>query len=348
MPVADMHGMTAIAIRSVRLVRPLIIIAALAALVGQLVAQTTNGISAQYPGDVGIENHPSVVFVEQFEEGAVSTVVNRWGDARNPTGMQLSSDVPPNTPAGHSLSIPWVGGGVNNGGHLYKVLSPGINDTLYVRYYIKYPATGKTAHSGIWMGGYNPASAWPDPQAGTKPVGDERFIAAGEYNNYTSAFEHYNYWMEMHPDGGGAYWGNFLLNNPNVQLPRGQWACVEQMVKLNNPTTARNGEHALWINGVKVSHLGLGFPNGFWYGGRFTQDPAGSPFEGFMWRSTSALNINWIWLQNYSPDDPAGFTATMLYDHVVVATSYVGCLGSASGSSAVPPAPANVRISSAR
>ena len=326
-----------------RVARPLAIVVALAIVAGELFAQSTAGISAQYPGDAGIENHSSVIFVEQFEEGAINSIVERWGDARNPAGMQLSTDVPPGTPAGHSLSIPWVGG-VSSGGHLYKMISPGIDDVIYVRYYIKYPTDGKTAHSGIWIGGANPVSAWPDPQAGSKPNGDDRFIAGGEHNNFTGGFEHYNYWMEMHPDGGGAYWGNFLLNNPNVKLPRGQWACVEEMVKLNNPTTARNGEHALWINGVKVSHLGLGFPNGFWYGGRFTQDPAGSPFEGFRWRSSSALNINWIWLQNYSPDDPAGFSATLMYDHVVVAKSYIGCLAVTGSISGPPPAPANLRI----
>jgi hypothetical protein len=336
-------SMTTNATGSLRVARPLAIVVALAIVAGELFAQSSAGISAQYPGDAGIENNPSVVFVEQFEEGAISGVVERWGDAKNPTGMQFSTNVPPGTPAGHSLSIPWVGGGVNNGGALYKVISPGINDVLYVRYYINYPTTGITHHSGIWIGGYNPVSAWPDPQAGSKPNGDDRFIAAGEHNNVTSAFDHYNYWMGMHPDGVGSYWGNMLLNNPSVQLPRGQWACVEHMVKLNNPTTDTNGEQALWINGRKVSHLGKGFPNGFWSGGRFTQDPNGTPFEGFRWRSVSALNINWIWLQNYSPDDPAGFSATMLYDHVVVAKSYIGCLAGTT-TAGTPPAPANLRI----
>ena len=68
----------------------------------------------------------------------------------------------------------------------------------------------------------------------------------------------------MHPDAGGANWGNFLINNPNLQIVANQWTCVEEMVKLNNPVSASNGEHALWLNGVKVSHLGQGFPNGSW------------------------------------------------------------------------------------
>jgi hypothetical protein len=317
-------------------------IVVLAIVGGRPLAQTGGGISALYPGDVGIESHASVIFTEQFEENTVADIVPRWGDAKNPDGMRLTTEVPPGTPAGHALSIPWVGGGVNNGGHLYKMMNPGIDDVIYVRYYMKYPTTGNYHHAGMWIGGSNPMSAWPDPIAGSKPNGDDRFIAAGEENNLTHAYEHYNYWMGMHPDGVGSYWGNFLLNNPAVQANPGQWVCLEQMVKMNSPTSAWNGEHALWINGVKVSHLGQGFPRGFWNGGRFTQDPSGTPFEGFQWRSSGALNINWIWLQNYAPDDPAGFSSTVLFDHVVVAKSYIGCLGSSA--TQLPPAPTNLRL----
>jgi len=316
------------------------LIAALAIALDRPMAQGVAGISALYPGDVGIENHPAVIFSEQFED-SIANVVARWGDAKNPGGMLFATDVPPGTPAGHALSIPWVGG-VSDGGHLYKVLNPGIDDTLYVRYYVKYPIDGYFSHNGIWVGGYNPKSSWPNPRAGELPNGDDRFSAAGEQNNLTNTFEHYNYWMGMHHDDGGPYWGNWLLNNPSVTVTRGQWVCVEQMVKLNNPTTAANGEHALWLNGVKVSHLGLGFPKGFWDGGRFTQDPNGSPFEGIRWRSTSALNINYIWLQNYAPNDPPGYSGTMLFDHVVAARSYIGCLGPSV--SQAPTAPTNPRV----
>ena len=329
-----------------RIIAPLVlaltVIVSIMFLASRSIAQTEYGLSSLYPGDVGIENHSAVIFTEQFEEPSIGDVVARWGDAKNPAGMLFTTDVPPGTPAGHALSIPWVGGGVNDGGHLYKVLNPGVDDTLYVRYYVKYPIDGNFSHNGMWVGGYNPRSPWPNPRAGELPNGDDRFSAAGEQNTLTNRFEHYDYWMGMHHNDGGPYWGNFLLNNPSVQATRGQWNCIEQMVKLNNPTWASNGEHALWVNGVKVSHLGLGFPNGFWEGGIFTQNPSGSPFEGFRWRSTTSLNINYIWLQNYSPNDPAGFSSTMLYDHVVVARSYIGCLGSSV--SEPPTAPNNPRV----
>jgi YD repeat-containing protein len=283
---------------------------------------STGGIASRFPGDVGIENDPSVIFAEKFNEAALSDVFTRWGDVLNGAAMLLGSDVPAGSGSGsRSLEIPSIAG-VNTGGHLYKMLSTPV-DTLYVRYYIKYPTNATPHHSGIWMGGFNPASAWPDPQAGSKPNGSDRFIAGAEQNTVIGSFDHYNYWVAMHPDGVGSYWGNFLLNNPNVQATTGQWMCVEHMVKLNNPTTAFNGEHEIWLNGVVVSHLTQGSPNGTWSGGIFTQNPAASTtFEGFQWRTDANLRINWIWLQNYSPAD----SLSLKFANVVAATSYIGCL----------------------
>jgi hypothetical protein len=90
----------------------------------------TGGIAALYPGDVGIESNSDVIFVERFDEATVANMQSRWTDVRNGPIMQFSSDVPAGSPGPHSLNIPWVGGGVSDGGHLYKQLSPGIDDTL--------------------------------------------------------------------------------------------------------------------------------------------------------------------------------------------------------------------------
>jgi hypothetical protein len=285
------------------------------------------GIAARYPSDIGIETDPDVIFVETFEEATLTDLFNRWTQIRNDQNMTFSTDVPPGS-TGRSMNIPWTGG-ATDGGHLYKVLSPAVDDTLYVRYYIKYPTSGRYRHDGIWVGGRNPVTNWPDPQAGTKPAGNDRFMAAAEQSDDSSHFDHYDYWMDMHVHGDGKYWGNMLLMDPNVTVPRGQWTCIEHMVKLNNPVSASNGEHAIWINGVKVSQVGQGFPNGTWTGGNFTQTSTGSPFEGLRWRSDANLRLNWIWLQNYSPDDPAGFTSSLKFDHVVVARNYIGCLSTA-------------------
>lgn len=281
-------------------------------------------ISASYPGDVGIENNPNVVFVEKFNESNLSGLTSRYNDVLNSASMSLTSDVPAGSGDNQSLTI--AGG---NGGHLFKQI-PGINDTIYVRYYAKYPTSGLIQHSGVWAGGYNPALTFPNPQAGVKPVGNDRFSAAAEQEDAafagTTRLDHYDYWMGMHPDNSGTYWGNTLLNNTNIQATKGQWVCVEQMIKLNNPVSASNGEHAIWLNGTKVSDLGQGFPTGTWSGGNFVQG-SGTAFPGFQWRNDANLNINYLWLQNYAPQAPYG---TVKYDNLVAATSYIGCMTSSS------------------
>ncbi len=299
------------------------------------------GLAAQYPGDVGIENDPAVVLVEQFEDASTSSVFSRWTDIREGGWMSLSNDVPPGSAGSQSLTIPAVGG-LNTGGHLYKRLTQGINDTLYVRYYIKYPSNGQYSHNGIWIGGYNPPSSWPNPQAGTRPQGNDRFSASAEQWNTTQQFDHYDYWMDMRPGIDGIYWGNLLHNEAQTLGRSDQWMCVEQMVRLNNPVSESNGEHAAWIDGVKISHFGPGYPVGTWDGGTFSPG-SGSPFEGFRWRSDTNLTLNYLWLQNYSPNDPAGVVAEMKFDHVVAATRYIGCLGQ--GTTLLPPeAPTNLRV----
>ena len=296
---------------------------------------SSSGLAARYPGDVGIESDSSVVFVERFDESTLANLFNRWTDVLNGSRMSLSADAPAGSPVGKSLTIPWIGGGVSHGGHLYKVLTPGVDDTLYVRFYIKYPTTTNYTHSGVWMGGYNPAATWPSPQAGILPTGTDRFSGSAETFAATGRFDHYDYWMGMRRSGDGSYWGNTLLNNSNVKASGGQWVCVEQMIKLNNPVSSSNGERAIWLNGVRVSYLGPGFPNGTWSGGNFVQSSSGTPFPGFQWRSDAKLNLNYLWLQNYTPDDSAG-TQDMKFAHLVAARSYIGCLSPGGGGGGTP------------
>jgi hypothetical protein len=289
----------------------------------------SSGIASRYPGDIGITADPDVVFVERFDEASLASLFARWNDVKNGSAMSFSSDVPAGSPVPTSLTIPRIGGGVTDGGHLYRQITPGVDDTLYVRFYIKYPAVTNYTHSGVWMGGYNPPLAWPNPQAGIRPTGADRFSGSAETFAATGQFDHYDYWMGMHQSGDGNYWGNRLLNDPAVSATAGQWTCVEQKIKLNNPVTVSNGERTIWLNGVQVSHLGPGSPNGTWSGGTFTQSPGGAAFPGFQWRNNASLNLNYIWLQNYSPDTSAG-TQDMKFAHLVAAKSYIGCLVPAS------------------
>ena len=59
---------------------------------------SAGGLSSLYPGDVGIENHPDVVFTERFED-SLTSVFGRWTDILNGPSMTTTSDVRPAAPA---------------------------------------------------------------------------------------------------------------------------------------------------------------------------------------------------------------------------------------------------------
>src|SRR3989454_11919637 len=83
---------------------------------------------------------------------------------------------------------------------LYKRLDTG-QDELYVRWYAKYQAGAPWHHTGVWFGGYNPARAWANPQAGTRPLGNDRGSFALEPGGGSGApqpvFGFYNYLVTM-------------------------------------------------------------------------------------------------------------------------------------------------------
>lgn len=182
--------------------------------------------------------------------------------------MTLSVDAPPEDAGGHSLEIPWLGGGMSDGGHLFEELSPGADQVLYVRYYVKFPPAGRYRRAGVWMGGLNPPLPAPDLQDGIRPNGQDRFAAAAERDSATAQIGSVDYWTGMRPSADGQYAANLLRANPTAQASAGRWTCVEQTVRLNDPA-ASNGEHAIWLDGAKVSDAGPGFPNGTWSGNTF-------------------------------------------------------------------------------
>jgi hypothetical protein len=285
-----------------------------------------SGIAALYPGDAGIESHPDVIFTEMFEQSSIGTMTSRYTDVNHSAGMSFSASVPAGTGGSRSLQMT-TNGGANEAAGLFKTFT---NDQQwYLRYYVNYTSAVEYGHTSVWLGGYNPPLTYPNPQAGNKPAGNDRFSAGVEPLSFDAdRWMSYTYWKDMRISGDGRYWGNVMLpGNTNLRMQRNRWYCVETMVKLNSPVTDTNGELAIWLDGQKILHLGKGFPNGLWSGGTFTEASGGSPFGGFQWRSDAALGLNWIWLQNYV----TGVPSSVQFDHVVLARNYVGCLASGSG-----------------
>jgi len=135
------------------------------AVIAPLLPQGDNGIAAKYPGDVGIEDDPSVIFVEDFEEGSLTEMKARWENVKNINIMSLSRDVPGSSAGERSLLMKHIGGS-STGGHLYRRLLPGC-EKLHLRFYVKFDSNCNRIHHFVHMGGYNPPTRWPQGGAGT-------------------------------------------------------------------------------------------------------------------------------------------------------------------------------------
>jgi len=306
---------------------------------GQKTPDISAGIASLYPGDVNIENDPDVLYVEKFEDG-IPNILSRYSDKKNIAGMSLDSDVPPGSVGGSSLKMTSKTGEVNDGCHLFKHFTSGFDSTVYIRYYVKYPSTsvGYFHHEGVWFGGYNPATDYPSPQAGTCGLGSNRLSIAYEtvwQKANPPGMDTYLYWGDMQSyDGGNTCYGNAIItegrtdfkNPPASTAPVNaldQWMCVEVMIKLNNPVTAHNGELRIWQNGKEVGYWRQGFPNGHWLKDKWYNNPADPPFAGFQWRTDANLNINWLWFEFFH-DNPNAPPSYIKFDHLVMAKKYIG------------------------
>lgn len=301
------------------------------------------GIASKYVADQGIMNDPDVILAENFES-SLPTILSRFNGYSQGAVVQ-STDKPAASGGTKSVLIH------PTGGTLFKLL-PGDYDQLYVRYYIKY--SGRDYHhSGGYMGGYWPRSAWPMGDAGLKGtrsdgsrlinIGFETQGADNEADPDTRLDTYMN-WIDMAgQEIGGGWWGRNVLGDLNLPIRPGVWQCVELMVKMNSATTAHDGELAIWIDGVLKAHFRPGSPNGQFnsFSGNWEMNPADPAFTGFQWRDILSYGINWVKIQNY---DDLGPQTDLLTDDLVVATKYIGPL-SPSGPDVTPPAPpSNLRF----
>ncbi len=306
-------------------------------------SSATVGLAADYPGDVGIDTDPNVVFYDGFEDVSVAAIVARYDDAKD-AGLAISSDVAPGTNGSQSIEMVASGTGTN-ATDLYKLFDPGYEE-LFVRYYVKYQAGSEWHHSGMWIGGYNPPTSWPDPRAGTRPAGDDRVSIAIEPTENAvpdPRLDTYNYWMNMHswmdaPSGDTAYYGNPVVHDASFRVDDEQWMCIELHVKLNTDLASGAGaELGIWKNDQSIILYTDSSPVGYWIRDKFCPEGADSssctdypPPPGtalvpldFQTRTTSDLELNHIWPQNYITSGGAG---SVWYDHIVVATARIGCM----------------------
>jgi hypothetical protein len=308
---------------------------------GETAAGQPEGLAAKYPGDAGIAGDARVLLAEDFETGTLADLAKRWDDVSNKDGkvMAFSDEVPPGSRGKRSLQITATVG-ENTGGHLYRRLPRGAQ-TVYGRFYVKFAADAQYIHHFVTLGGYQPPTRWPQGGAGERPHGEERVTVGieptGDYGRFPAPgiWNFYAYWHEMKVSADGRYWGNSLRPPTPAPAPRGRWQCVELMLKLNSAPDQRDGELALWLDGKPVAHLARGVRRGQWTGMGFALvKDGGEPFEGFCWRTSTDLEVNFFWLLHYVTQNAARQNNvpipkqanTVWFDDIVVSTAYVGPL----------------------
>ena len=263
-----------------------------------------------------------IIFQEDFEAASITEMISKWDEAKNHANMSFSADVPQSSPGSQSVVMTYTEG-QNTGGHLYKMFPDGY-DSLFARFYVKFEANHSPVHHFVHMGGYNPPTSWPQGGAGSRPVGNERFTTGIEPIGDNWSWDFYTYWMHMRGYADPNYfWGNTFHPDPPALIKRGEWICVELMMKVNDPVEAYNGEQAFWVDGEKIQHLGKGFPNGYWVWDKFYPHPDSSAFEGFQWRNDENLKLNFFWLLYYMTGETDHMNK-VYFDDVVVSTEYIG------------------------
>lgn len=330
------------------------------------------GIAANYPADEGIEEHESVIFTETFEAKTLSEVVNKWTWSSGKNDHRLTLDAitgPEGTPGSKSLKMTVLRNEGGEAGSLRKIFDEGYNQ-LFFRFYVKFAEDYGYNHHFTSMSGVINPTRWGGGNAGKKP--DNRFGSAidqltgntnrtGPGHAPPGYWMFYTYWPEMRswqnvdgtPDGRpNPYYGNVFMPNDPIAAKRGEWQCIEIMIRLNTAPGVNDGAQSFWIDGELAGHwdpLEEDPVKGYWIREVFRHDPehpSAEPFPGYKWnplpyrKEFEQLKINIIKLQNYvsgtswkhadqyaakHPDFKINLQeATVWKDHIVVATEYIG------------------------
>lgn len=249
----------------------------------------------------------AVVFKEDFEKFDRK----RWDDfGKTPSAVRI---VEGGVGGGKCVEITATLG-EDTGAHLYKMLDSGL-DLCFLRFYVKFEEEHDYLHHFVHLVGYNPATRWPQGGAGERPEGDKRFSTGiepwGGWGRHTppGIWHFYSYWCEMMKARDGKYWGNFFDPKKPVPVKRGEWTCVEVMLKCNSAPEKADGEQAFWIDGKLA---------GRW--------------DGIRWRTDPKLKVNGIWILYYITGNAGRQNRVkeprkvnrVWFDEIVVSTSPIG------------------------
>lgn len=286
------------------------------------------GIAASYPNDAGISANANVLFVDGFESYTSASQLTGSGAYDNyyqGSNITFDTSIFFGGTKALRMRMPATGSEVSNA--IVKNISPK-RDVLFMRVYARYQPTYagvNSAHNGLRITGN-----YTGP--GRRPNGSDFFLVNIENSKwgseaepgYTHAYVYHPeqddvYGEHWFPDGstsnGAQSFGQYFVARPKVTPARGAWICYELLVQMNTPGT-RNGRVAVWQDGSLVAD---------WQNVRF--------------RDVDTVKIDQIQLENGGQGSSQ--VNDKWYDNLVIATSYIGPMGSGG---AVPKPPTDLRI----
>jgi hypothetical protein len=282
------------------------------------------GIAASYPGDVGIDGDPQVVFADDFEDYVdASGLPEQWNAAVYQVDRIAIVTEPANVHGGAQaieMNVPQQEAELSNS--IDRAVSPEL-DTLFLRFYSKfegpYDIVG-SSHNGAMVASHYFIDGQATPGVPANGMnkwlvnvenwrGEAETASPGLLNVYIYHPEQRSdygdhFWPDgtitpYDPDPPPDYFGPDFVPRPLVIPPLSEWHCYEMMVQANTPNE-RDGRIAFWFDGV----LTADFPN-------------------LRLRDVPELTIDRFGLQFHigsNPDAPQ----RKWYDDVVAAHAYIG------------------------
>jgi hypothetical protein len=280
-----------------------------------------NGIAAKYPGDVGIEADPDVIFADDFESySQASNLDQKWDVLYQMQQIRIATEAQNVFSGSQSLefTVPQQNAELSNATD--KILTNEL-DALYLRYYSKfqppYDVVG-SSHNGSMISAHyfiNGQATPGVPADGTNKFlanlenwrGDAATSSPGDLNIYIYHPEQRSQWGDhffptgiVLPNSSQPFdFGSDFVSRPDIIPDLDQWYYYEYMLKANTPGE-RDGRITVWLDGQLVADFG-----------------------NLRLRDVASLKIDRFGLQFHIGSNPNGETKKW-YDNVVAATSYIG------------------------
>lgn len=278
------------------------------------------GLASRYPGDVGIESDPAVIFFDDFETASSpSDLRARWDVVWAEERLRLATE-PENVNGGsRALEMLFPRGGEVGNGLMKHLLEE--REVVFFRFYSKFdPGLDVTGAGSFHNCGSISAHYHVDGMstAGVPADGTNKFLVSYEATVWSGPppghLIAYVYHPEQRDNYGDLFFpngevmpntslpGNFgddFVARPNITPELGQWQAYELMVRANTPGE-RDGRIVMWLDGQIIAD----FPN-------------------MRFRDIDSLLIDYLSIGGYiNPNEVRD--NILWFDDVVAATEYIG------------------------